>query len=151
MIAVGAGIVDAGGAPLGAVREGGLEAVVAVGEHEAGAGDRGADRRDALRVVDAPQRVVDAVLVGGGGDGRGGVGIGPAQQRREPGGEGEPPDRVEVGPGRAQQLEPVALRLRQRALVRQHVARRLVAEPERADHPGGALRAGRRRPVKSMR
>ena len=138
---VGAGIVDALGPALGAVVVGGLEPVVTVGQHDAGAGDRVADGGEVVGIGDAPQGVVEAVLVGGGGEGWvGQIGVGLRQQGREAGGQGEPPDRVQVGAGRAQQLEAVALRFRQRALVRHHLAR-LVAETQRADHSGGALRA----------
>ena len=41
---------------------------------------------------------------------------------RQPGGEGEAPDRVEVGAGGPEQLQAIALRLGQRALVGHDVA-----------------------------
>ena len=146
---VGARIVLAGGGALGAVGARGLEAVVTVGEHERRARDRGADRVDRRRgSVMREQRVVDALVVA---CDRESAAPSRGEQRRQPGGERQAPDRVEVGAGGAEQLEPVALGLRQRALVGEDVACRAV-EGERADHAGGACaRARRHRSVKSIR
>ena len=78
---------------------------------------------------------MEAVLVD-----RGGVGLGVArfEQPREPAVEGESPDRVEVGAGGAQQLEPVGLGLGERAFVG-HDAAAVVVERQRTQHSGGAL------------
>ncbi len=137
---VGAGIVDARGLALGAVVARGLEPVVAVGEHQPFGAHRVGDGRDPGRVGHPPQRVVVAVVVGGGGERRAAlVGHRGIEEVGQATGQRESPDRVEVGAGRAQQLETVALGLREGALVGHHVAGRVV-DAERADHAGGALR-----------
>ena len=134
---VGAGIVEPLGPSLAPVVVGGLEAVVAVGEHHERRTDCVGDGAEALRVVDPPERVVEAVLVGGGGVG---LGVARGEQRREPAGERQAPDRVEVRAGGAQQLEPIGLGLGQRALVG-HDATAVVVEREGTEHTGGALRS----------
>ena len=110
MIAPAPPSVFAGGAQLVAVGARGLEPVVAVGEHQLGAADerRGSRRcgpgrrsrraraRRRRRRRSVPSTRVGLEVVG------------------EAARQAEAPDRVDVGPGRAQQGEPVGLRLRQR-------------------------------------
>ena len=107
------------------------------------------DRRDALRVGDAPQRVVEAVLVGGGGEA--------ASASAWAASSAESPVARE-SPQIGSRLARVARSSSSRSLFAFGSVRscgitspRLVAETQRADHPGGALRERRRRPVKSMR
>ena len=95
------------------VRARGLEAVVPVGQHEWRRRHRGADRVSGRGVVEAEALVAHAVAVGGDGDGI----AGDVEQLGQPRRERESPDGVEVGARGAQQLEAIALRLRQRALM----------------------------------
>ena len=138
MIASAPGSSMLRGAALGTVVARGLEPVVAVGEHDAWRSPTVSAM--ARRVSGSVMRHSEwwkpssSVAVANG------CAVDVVGERgREPVREREAPDRVEVGAGRAQQLEAVALRLRQRALVGHHVAPGVV-EAERADHPGGALR-----------
>ena len=116
---------------------GGLEAVVAVGQHHELGADRVGDRARSARGRSTCQsewwKPSSSIAVASGSASPG------REQRREPAVERQTPDRVEVGAGGAQQLEPVGLGLRERALVG-HDAAAVVVEGERAEHAGGALR-----------
>ena len=134
--------------PLVAVRARGLEAVMAVGEHHGRSGD-GVDDASDVRAVDREHLVHDALVVGPPGQQ-----LAALEQGRQSGSERQPPDRVEVGAGLAQQRQPVALGLGHGALVGQD--RRVASvverrEPERAEHPhraaGGAVGVGVGHPV----
>ena len=71
-----------------------------------------------------------------------------SEQGGEPGRQREQPDRVEVGAGCAQQRESIGSRLRQGALMGEHVARAgALRELERSDHTlRGALSSAGFRP-----
>src|SRR5260221_12716615 len=112
---LGARIGLAAAAPLVAIGERRLEAVVAVGEHERIRTYCVADRLLGCGVVDRVQRVARAVFTGALADERRRV-DGPGEAL----GQRESPDRIEVEARRAQQREPVALRLRKGPLVRQN-------------------------------
>jgi hypothetical protein len=91
-------------------------AVVTVGDEHGARGDRGADGRAALGVVDALDGVRHAVVIDGRPEWR-------ARLEQEPGeasGQGQPPDRGEVGVCRAGELEPVGRGLRRGPFVGEH-------------------------------
>ena len=126
------GAVPARLAPLGLV--------VAVGDDKGGRGDALTHGIDHLGLVDDPQLMSDAVVV---------VGVDHRwllrlEGCRQPRGEREPPDGGEVGPGRPQQVEAVALGLGQGLLVREDVALLTwLGQAEGTDHPHRAATVGR--------
>ena len=136
MIAPAPPTSSAGGAQLVAVGARGLEAVVAVGEHDRRA-RRSARGSSAMRAGSSiapsswmtPSTSMQVASIG--------VGL---ELRGEPGREAEAPDRVDVRPCRAQQREPIGLRLGRGALVGEHARVAGLGQRERADHAAGVAR-----------
>jgi hypothetical protein len=101
------------------VGEGGLVAVMAVGDDQRRCADPLPDAVDEV-ALDREQAVLDAVLVNAGGGG-GAARQCRFEQLRQPARRREHPDGVEVGPHRSEEVEAVALGLSHRALVGQDV------------------------------
>ena len=124
------------GAQLVAVGARGLEAVVAVGEHDRSAPPIRA-RMSAMRPGSSiapsswttPSASTQVASIG--------VGL---ELLGEAGREAEAPDRVDVRPRRAEQREPIGLRLRGGALVGEHARVARLGERQRADHAAGVAR-----------
>ena len=110
-------IDDAGGAPFLAVHDRGFESMVTVGEHHRFLGNEFSDLGDVVGCSDGPEFVDDTVFIG-----RAGQRHCSRRDVAEARCGGEPPDRIEVHTGRAQQGETVALRLRECPLVGKDVA-----------------------------
>jgi hypothetical protein len=131
---------------LGPVGQGGLVAVVAVGQHHLASRQRSLQALDGGPVLHPPEPVVHAVVGIGLGDG---VALG----QRADGGPAvalgvleEPQHRREVGPHPAQDLQPLQARCRQGLLVGQDDPLGVVVEADRGQdrgaHAGAAVRAG---------
>ena len=129
MIAPAPPTVSPARAELVAVRARGLEAVMAVGEHHRRRRRPARGCRRCGRVVDRAELVHDAVGVDAGGEHR--VGL---ELLGEAGREAEAPDRVDVGPRRPEQREPIGLGLGGGAFVGEHARVARLGERERADH-----------------
>ncbi len=131
------------GPALGLVGERGLVAVMAVGDHHRGGLDGARDLLDDVGRVEHPQGVDHPVVVDGLGMRRA-IGL---VGGRQPARQRQAPDGGEVGPARPQQVEPVALVLRDGLLVGQDVASGGLAR-QRPDDPGGGPAPRHRHPVR---
>ncbi len=131
-------VVDPGGNTLVSVRARSLEPMVAVREDDRRGGDGFGHLADSTWIRQREKPVGDALLVLAVGDQRNPVRNEP---RRQPLGEREHPDRVEVRSRRLQERQPVALRRRHGPLVGQDAHRRRIAPGGRkAERPDDAVR-----------